>query len=60
MQTNVLGTHTLLECAKQYKIKRFIHVSTDEVRIQTAINSVGVVSVIARNNNKGEAVRSFS
>ena len=30
-QTNVLGTHTLLECAKKYHIKRFIHVSTDEV-----------------------------
>jgi dTDP-glucose 4,6-dehydratase len=30
-QTNVLGTHTLLECAKRHHIKRFIHVSTDEV-----------------------------
>ena len=30
-QTNVLGTHTLLEAARRYKIKRFIHVSTDEV-----------------------------
>ena len=30
-QTNVLGTHTLLECSKKYNIKRFIHVSTDEV-----------------------------
>jgi dTDP-glucose 4,6-dehydratase len=29
---NVLGTHTLLECCKQYGgIERFIHVSTDEV-----------------------------
>jgi len=29
---NVLGTHTLLECCKEYnKIKRFIHISTDEV-----------------------------
>lgn len=29
---NVLGTHTLLECARKYgKIKKFIHVSTDEV-----------------------------
>ena len=37
LQTNVLGTHTLLECAKQYKIKRFIHVSTDEVRTQPTI-----------------------
>jgi dTDP-glucose 4,6-dehydratase len=31
-RTNVLGTHTLLESAKAYgKIRRFIHVSTDEV-----------------------------
>ena len=31
-QDNVLGTHTLLHCIKEYnKIKRFIHVSTDEV-----------------------------
>ena len=29
---NVLGTHTLLECARVYnKIKRFVHISTDEV-----------------------------
>jgi len=29
--SNVLGTHVLLEAAKLAKIKRFIHVSTDEV-----------------------------
>ena len=29
--TNVIGTHALLECAKENKISRFIHVSTDEV-----------------------------
>jgi len=29
---NVYGTHTLLECSREYgKIKRFIHISTDEV-----------------------------
>lgn len=29
---NVVGTHTLLECARTYgKIKRFVHISTDEV-----------------------------
>lgn len=28
---NVMGTHVLLECAKFLKLKRFIHVSTDEV-----------------------------
>jgi len=30
VKTNVLGTHTLLEAAKQYNVRRFIHVSTDE------------------------------
>lgn len=29
---NVVGTHTLLECARRYgKIMRFVHISTDEV-----------------------------
>jgi len=29
---NIVGTHTLLECCRQYgKIERFIHISTDEV-----------------------------
>lgn len=31
-KANIFGTHVLLECAKTFKnIKRFIHVSTDEV-----------------------------
>ena len=30
-KTNVLGTHVLLESAKKCKIKRFLHMSTDEV-----------------------------
>jgi UDP-glucose 4,6-dehydratase len=30
-ENNILGTHVLLETAKAHKIKRFIHVSTDEV-----------------------------
>eukprot|EP00002_Diphylleia_rotans_P002183 TRINITY_DN1134_c0_g1_i1.p1 TRINITY_DN1134_c0_g1~~TRINITY_DN1134_c0_g1_i1.p1 ORF type:complete len:370 (-),score=80.72 TRINITY_DN1134_c0_g1_i1:580-1689(-) len=30
-QNNVMGTHVLLEAAKVHGIKRFIHVSTDEV-----------------------------
>lgn len=30
-ETNVLGTHVLLEAAKAAKVKKFIHVSTDEV-----------------------------
>ncbi|WP_456325407.1 dTDP-glucose 4,6-dehydratase [Desulfonauticus submarinus] len=31
VQTNVLGIQNLLECAKQVQIKKFIHISTDEV-----------------------------
>jgi UDP-glucose 4,6-dehydratase len=30
-ESNVLGTHVLLEAAKEAKVKLFIHVSTDEV-----------------------------
>jgi len=30
-ENNILGTHTLLEAAKVHGIKRFVHVSTDEV-----------------------------
>jgi dTDP-glucose 4,6-dehydratase len=31
VRTNVLGTHTLLEVARQGRVGRFLHVSTDEV-----------------------------
>ena len=31
LQTNVIGTHTLLETAQQFGIQRFLQVSTDEV-----------------------------
>ncbi|MDQ7031290.1 MAG: dTDP-glucose 4,6-dehydratase [Desulfonauticus sp.] len=31
VQTNVVGTQNLLECAKKAKIQKFIHISTDEV-----------------------------
>ena len=31
MQTNVLGTQNLLEAARRSQVKRFVHVSTDEV-----------------------------
>ena len=36
---NILGTHILLECCRKYnKIKRFIHVSTDEVYGESMLN----------------------
>jgi len=31
IQTNVFGTYVLLQAAKEFKIKKFIHISTDEV-----------------------------
>ncbi len=31
LSTNVMGTHTLLECARKAGVPRFVHVSTDEV-----------------------------
>lgn len=43
-KVNTLGTHVLLECCRQYKnIRRFIHVSTDEVYGETAYNDIGVI-----------------
>ena len=30
-ETNVIGTQTLLESARQHQVERFVHVSTDEV-----------------------------
>ncbi len=31
LATNIIGTHTLLDCAKERKVERFINISTDEV-----------------------------
>jgi len=31
IDTNIKGTHILLDAARKYKVKRFIHISTDEV-----------------------------
>lgn len=31
LRTNILGTRCLLEAARQYKLRRFIHISSDEV-----------------------------
>lgn len=38
-QSNIVGTHTLLECCRLYgKIKKIIHVSTDEVYGQSLLD----------------------
>ena len=31
IQTNIVGTHRLLEMSKKYEVEKFIHISTDEV-----------------------------
>jgi dTDP-glucose 4,6-dehydratase len=41
LATNVLGTHTLLEAAKVSGIRRFVHVSTDEVYGPLVTGSAG-------------------
>ncbi|TPX31534.1 dTDP-glucose 4,6-dehydratase [Synchytrium microbalum] len=35
---NVMGTHVLLEAAREFQVKKFIHVSTDEVYGETQAN----------------------
>ncbi|RKP05915.1 hypothetical protein THASP1DRAFT_25673 [Thamnocephalis sphaerospora] len=40
-KNNVMGTHVLLEAAKEHGIKRFVHVSTDEVYGEVPHDEVG-------------------
>ena len=41
-QDNVVGTHTLLEACREYdKLKKFVHISTDEVYGEVDINHTG-------------------
>jgi UDP-glucose 4,6-dehydratase len=42
-QNNIMGTHVLLESAKNANIKRFIHVSTDEVYGEQVANQSAMV-----------------
>lgn len=42
-QNNIMGTHVLLESAKNANIKRFIHVSTDEVYGEQMFNQSAMV-----------------
>src|SRR6185295_16120189 len=39
IETNVIGTHTLLKAARKAGVQRFHHVSTDEVFGSLALNS---------------------
>lgn len=46
-ETNILGTHVLLEASKEAKIKLFIHVSTDEVYGEGSSLAPGMLSTEA-------------
>lgn len=39
IQSNIVGTHVLLEAARKHKVKRFHHISTDEVFGSLDLNS---------------------
>lgn len=49
-ENNVLGTHTLLECSKKYNLKKFIHVSTDEIYGEVIDNKASETSILNPNN----------
>ena len=50
-KNNVLGTHVLLEVSKEFNVKRFVHVSTDEVYgNQQDTVSVEEITVLAPTN----------
>lgn len=50
IKTNILGTQVLLEKARQYKVKKFIHISTDEVYGDIARGHFNEDSVLRPNN----------
>ena len=46
VETNVLGTQILLECARDVGVKRFLHVSTDEVYGSTTSGSFTELDIL--------------
>jgi len=49
-ETNVLGTHNLLESAKNNNVKKFIHISTDEVYGSTKDSSFKETDLLKPNS----------
>jgi len=50
-QDNIVGTHTLLECCRKYNgIKKFIHVSTDEVYGESGDVQLDETSILVPTN----------
>jgi len=50
VRTDVLGTHTLLEAARKFKIKKFLQISTDEVYGSTEKGSFNENSLLEPNS----------
>lgn len=46
VKTNVLGTHILLECAREHALSSFIHISTDEVYGSTSSGSFNEKAIL--------------
>lgn len=46
VRTNVLGTFTLLDCARKHGVRRFIHISTDEVYGSTREGSFAEIDTL--------------
>ena len=46
VETNVLGTQILLECAREFGVKKFLHVSTDEVYGSTISGSFSEIDIL--------------
>jgi dTDP-glucose 4,6-dehydratase len=48
---NIVGTHTLLECCRKWgKIKKFVHISTDEVYGESGENKMHEESILIPTN----------
>jgi UDP-glucose 4,6-dehydratase len=47
-KNNVLGTHVLIEACRNYgKLKKFVHISTDEVYGESAYGDIGAIEAIS-------------
>jgi dTDP-glucose 4,6-dehydratase len=49
-RSNVLGTHVLLEAARRHRIRRFVHVSTDEVYGEVLSGAADETAILAPTN----------
>ena len=60
LETNVIGTHTLLESAKKYGVGRFHHISTDEVFGELSLESKEKFNEESRHNPRSPYAASKS